>query len=198
MKQSVGAKPLTFPASIWVIGIYDMNGKPNAMTVAWAEIYCSNPPCISISLRKATYSYACIVENRAFTVSIPSEEYLRQADYFGIASRRDGYKFEAACLMPVRSELVPAPYVGEFPVVIECKLLHTLEIGLHTLFIGEIRDIEVDESVFDEKGNSDIEIIRPVIYNPGNRDYYGIGCKLGKAFSIGKERRIKNKEDIWR
>ncbi|WP_349682360.1 hypothetical protein [Methanosarcina sp. UBA289] len=27
------------------------------MTIAWAGTYCSNPPCISISLRKATYSY---------------------------------------------------------------------------------------------------------------------------------------------
>lgn len=112
MKQSVGAKPLTFPALTWVIGTYDMNGKPNAMTVAWAGIYCSNPPCISISLRKTTYNYACIMENRAFTISIPSEEYLRQADYLGIASRRDEYKFEAACLTPVTSELVPAPILG--------------------------------------------------------------------------------------
>lgn len=127
------------------------------------------------------------MENRAFTVSIPSEEYLRQADYIGIASGRDGYKFEAACLIPVRSELVPAPYVGEFPVVIGCKLLHTFEIGLHTLFVGEILDIKADESVLDEKGNPDIKKIRPIIYNPGNRDYYDMRCKLGIAFSIGKE-----------
>jgi flavin reductase (DIM6/NTAB) family NADH-FMN oxidoreductase RutF len=187
MKQSIGAKPLAFPTPTWVVGTYDMNGKPNAMTVAWGGICCSNPPCISVSLRKATYSYAGIMENRAFTVSIPSEDYVKQADHFGIASGRDEDKFEAACLTPVRSELVPAPYVGEFPVVLECKLLHTLEIGLHSLFVGEILDIKADESVLDEKGNPDIEKIRPVIYSPGNRSYYGVGCNLGKAFSIGKE-----------
>ncbi|WP_243685449.1 flavin reductase [Methanosarcina barkeri] len=77
--------------------------------------------------------------------------------------------------------------MGEFPVVLECKLLHNFEIGLHTIFVGEILDIKADESVLDEKGNPDIEKIKPVIYNPGSRDYYGIGCKLGKAFSIGKE-----------
>lgn len=187
MKQSIGAKPLTFPTPTWVVGTYDMNGKPNAMTVAWGGICCSNPPCVSVSLRKATYTYACIMENKAFTVSIPSEDYVKQADYFGIASGRDEDKFEAACLTPVRSELVPAPYVGEFPFVLECKLLHTLEIGLHTLFVGEILDIKADESVLDEKGNPEIEKIRPVIYSPGNRSYYGVGCNLGKAFSIGKE-----------
>jgi flavin reductase (DIM6/NTAB) family NADH-FMN oxidoreductase RutF len=157
------------------------------MTVAWGGICCSNPPCITVSLRKATYSYAGIMENKAFTVSIPSEDYVKQADYFGIASGRDENKFEATCLSPVRSELVPAPYVGEFPVVLECKLLHSLEVGLHTMFVGEIVDIKAEESVLDENGNPDIEKVRPVIYGTGNRSYYSIGCNLGKAFSIGKE-----------
>lgn len=187
MKQSIGAKTLAFPTPTWVVGTYDMNGKPNAMTVAWAGICCSNPPCVSVSLRKATYSYAGIVENKAFTISIPSEDYAKETDYFGIASGRDEDKFEAACLTPVRSELVSAPYVGEFPVVLECKLLHSLEVGLHTMFVGEIMDIKAEESVLDENGNPDIEKIRPVAYSPGNRSYYGIGKSLGKAFSIGKE-----------
>ena len=191
MKQSIGAKTLAFPTPTWVVGTYDMNGKPNAMTVAWGGICCSNPPCINVSLRKATYSYAGIVENKAFTVSIPSEDYIKEADYFGIASGRDENKFESTCLTPVRSEVVSAPYVGEFPFVIECKLLHTLEIGLHTLFIGEVIDIKAEESVIDDNGNPDIEKVRPVIYGTGNRSYYSIGCNLGKAFSIGKE--AKNK-----
>jgi len=187
MKQSIGAKTLAFPTPAWVVGTYDMNGKPNAMTVAWAGICCSTPPCISVSLRKATYSYAGIMENKAFTVNIPSEDYVKEADYFGISSGRDEDKFETACLTPVRSELVSAPYIREFPVVIECKLLHSFEIGLHTMFVGEIMDIKAEESVLDENGNPDIEKIRPVVYGTGNRSYYGIGCNLGKAFSIGKK-----------
>ena len=113
MKQSIGAKTIAFPTPTWVVGTYDMNGKPNVMTAAWGGICCSNPPCISVSLRKATYSYAGIVENKAFTVSIPSEDYVKEADYFGIASGRDENKFESTSLTPVRSELVPAPYMGE-------------------------------------------------------------------------------------
>lgn len=186
MKQSIGAKPLAFPTPTWVVGTYDMNGKPNAMTVAWGGICCSNPPCITVSLRKATYSYAGIMENKAFTVSIPSENHIKAADYFGITSGKDEDKFQATCLTPVRSELVPAPYVGEFPVVLECKLLNSLEVGLHTMFVGEIIDIKVEESVLDD-GNPDIEKIKPVVYGTGNRNYYSIGHNLGKAFSIGKD-----------
>jgi flavin reductase (DIM6/NTAB) family NADH-FMN oxidoreductase RutF len=41
-------------------------------------ICCSTLPHINISLRKATYSYAGIMENKAFTVSIPSEDFVKK------------------------------------------------------------------------------------------------------------------------
>ncbi len=186
MKKSIGAKTLACPAPAWVVGTYDRNGKPNAMTAAWGGICCSSPPCISVSLRKATYSYAGILENEAFTVNIPSEDYVMETDYFGIASGRDENKFEATGLTPVRSGLVSAPCIEEFPLVLECKLLHSFEIGLHTMFVGEILDIKAEESVLDEKELPDIGKVRPLVYGTGDRTYYGVGKALGKAFSIGK------------
>jgi flavin reductase (DIM6/NTAB) family NADH-FMN oxidoreductase RutF len=67
MKKSFGAKTMIFPTPVWVICTYDANGKPNAMTAAWAGVACSQPPAISVSLRKATYSYQCILDRKAFT-----------------------------------------------------------------------------------------------------------------------------------
>ncbi len=90
-------------------------------------------------------------------------------------------------LTPVRSELVDAPYIKEFPVVIECKVIHTLEIGLHTQFIGEIIDIKAEESVLGEDGKLDILKVRPFIFDTGQSAYYGIGRHIGKAFSMGKK-----------
>ena len=49
-----------------------------------------------------------------------------------MVSGKDVDKFAAAGLTPVKSELVDAPYVGEFPFVLECELRQTIEIGLHT------------------------------------------------------------------
>lgn len=186
MKKSIGAKTLACPAPAWVVGTYDGNGKPNGMTAAWAGICCSNPPCVSVSLRKATYSYSGILENEAFTVNIPSEDYVTETDYFGIASGRDENKFEATGLTPVKSKLVPAPYIEEFPLILECKLMHSFEIGHHTMFVGEILDIKAEESALDENGNPDILKVRPLVYGTGDRTYYGVGKSLGKAFSIGK------------
>ncbi|MBT4815544.1 MAG: flavin reductase family protein, partial [Lentisphaerae bacterium] len=68
-----------------------------------------------------------------------------------------------------------------------CRLLHTIEIGLHTQFIGEILDVKVDESALDEKGSPDIEKLRPMVYATGSRTYHGIGAFIGGAFAIGKD-----------
>ncbi|OGL47356.1 MAG: flavoredoxin [Candidatus Schekmanbacteria bacterium RBG_13_48_7] len=187
MKKSLGAKTVVYPTPTFIVGTYDKSGNPNVMAVAWGGICCSKPPCVSISLRKATYSYGNIVEQKCFTVCIPSEKYVKEADYFGMVSGKNENKFETTGLTPVKSDLVNAPYVKEFPFALECKLIHTHEIGLHTQFIGEILDIKADESVLDQNGRIDIEKVKPILYAPDVRSYYGIGKNLGIAFSLGKE-----------
>jgi flavin reductase (DIM6/NTAB) family NADH-FMN oxidoreductase RutF len=187
MKKSFGAKTLIFPAPVWCVGSYDTNGNPNVMTIAWGGICCSIPPCVTISLRKATYTYGNIIERQAYTLSVPSAQYVQEADYFGIASGRDVNKFKETGLTPVKSELVDAPYIIEFPMILECKVIHQYEIGLHTHFVGEILDVKIDESVLDDEGKPDIEKIRPIVYSPEVRRYHGIGAFIGKAFEIGKK-----------
>ncbi len=187
MKRSLGAKTLLYPTPVCVVGTYDRAGKPNVMTAAWAGICCSSPPCIAVSLRKATYTYGNIMERKAFTISLPSEEYVKQADYFGMVSGRDEDKLSKARLTAVKGDQVDAPFVKEFPLALECKLLHTVEIGLHTEFIGEILDVKADEECLGPDGLPDIEKIRPILFSPDGRKYHGAGRLLGNAFSVGRE-----------
>jgi len=186
MKKSLGAKTLLFPTPVLMVGTYDRAGKPNLMNAAWGGICCSQPPCVAVSLRKATYSHAAIVERKAFTVGIACETRMVEADYVGITSGRDVDKFASTGLTPVRSDLVDAPYAAEFPVVLECRLLHTVEIGLHTQFIGEIVDVKADADVLADDGLPDICQIRPLIYDTAHKGYHAVGPLLGKAFSVGK------------
>lgn len=186
MKKSLGAKTLLFPTPVLMVGTYDQEGKPNLMNAAWGGICCSQPPCVAVSLRKATYSYNSIVERNAFTVGIACESRMNEADYCGIASGRNADKFAVAGLTAVKSDLVDAPFAAEFPVVLECRLLQTVEIGLHTQFIGEIMDVKGDDSMFGEDGNLDIMKIKPLIYDTAGKGYHPVGSCLGKAFSVGK------------
>jgi len=186
MKQSRGAKSIVFPTPVFVVGTYDDEGKPNMMTAAWGGICSSRPPSVAVSLRAATYSHGNIKARKAFTISIPSETYVVEADYAGIASGRDVDKFAVTGLTPVRSELVDAPYVAEFPMVLECKLTRLVEVGLHTMFVGEVLDVKAEETVFDENGHLDITKVQPLLWAPDGRGYYGVGELLGEAFQIGR------------
>jgi len=184
-RTSLGAKTIHFPTPACVVGTYDADGKPNVMTAAWSGICCSRPPCVYVSLREATFTHSAIKARQAYTISIPSAAHIEAVDYFGIASGRDQDKLDRAGLTAVRSDVVDAPYVAEFPVAIECRLYKTVELGLHTQFVGEILDVKGAPEVLTD-GRLDIEKIKPPIYDPAKNRYYGVGEYLAKAFRVGK------------
>ena len=185
MKTSLGAKTLASPTPTWVVCAYDAVGKANGATIAWGGICCSKPVCMAISLRSATYTHGCIMAAKAYTICIPRQDQAGVADYFGIASGRDTDKFAVSGLTPVKSELVNAPYIKEFPLVVECAVTHVNELGLHTQFVGEVKDVKADPDILDSDNKIDLVKLGTVIFAPSTRQYYGLGPALGAAFSIG-------------
>lgn len=186
-KTSLGARTIAYILPTWVIGSYDASGRPNLMTASWCGICCSKPPCVCVSLRAATYSHASIQARQAFTVNVPDEGLLKAADWIGMVSGRDNDKFQALGLTAVKSELVDAPYAAQFPMVLECKVLHVHELGMHTQFVGEIMDVKVDAAALGPDGKTRAELLKPVVFAPDSRRYFGIGADLGPAFSMGRD-----------
>ncbi|MFC1525648.1 flavin reductase family protein [Candidatus Latescibacterota bacterium] len=183
MKKSLGAGTQPMPAPVWIICSYDEAGKANGMTASWAGICNSSPPCIYASIRKSRYTYDNIMARKAFTACVPAASHAKEADYLGIASGRDEDKFARAGLTAVASELVDAPTIEEFPVAIECTVHQTLDLGSHTVFIGEVKDVKVEEAGLTD-GQPDAEKLDIFVWMDG---YRGLGRPLGKAFSIGKD-----------
>ncbi|MBU0595407.1 flavin reductase family protein [Candidatus Bipolaricaulota bacterium] len=186
MKQSLGPRTLIMPAPVWVVGTYDADGKPNIMTAAWAGICCSKPPAVYVALREATYTYRAIMERKAFTVSLPSSAQATIADFAGMATGRKIDKFAAAGLTAAKSESVDAPLVEEFALNLECRLIESVKVGLHTLFIGEIVDVQCEEDCLNDEGRPSIEKLRPLIFGVTKPEYYAVGDLIGPAFEIGK------------
>lgn len=186
-KKSLGPGTLAYPTPVWVIGSYDSDNRPNVMTAAWAGICCGKPPCVTVSLQKPRYTYRNLLERQAYTVNIATEQFARQTDYFGIVSGKTTNKLADCGLTAVKSEKVDAPYIDEFPLVLECRVVQTVELGIHTQFVGEIVDVKADDSILGTGGMPDIEKLRPLIFGPQIRTYHGIGSFVGRAFSIGKE-----------
>jgi flavin reductase (DIM6/NTAB) family NADH-FMN oxidoreductase RutF len=195
MKKSLGAKTLGFPAPVFMVGSYNEEGKPNVMNAAAGGICCLTPPCIYVSLREATCTYHNIMKRKAFTISIPSDKYVKEADYFGLATGKKVDKFEVSRLTPEKSELVDAPYILEFPVIMECQLKETVVLGSHTMFVGEVVDLKADEEVLStinvkkdqELTKVNIENVSPLIYDLSIRGYYKLGEKVGEGFNEGLE-----------
>ncbi len=187
MKKSLGARTLAWPNPVYLVGTYDHENKPNIMNAAWGGICSSEPPCLGVSVRPARHTYDAIMRRRAFTVSVPSVDLVKQADFFGIASGANLNKFEAAGLTPAPGELVAAPYVKECPLVLELELVHAIRLGSHIQFIGEIKDVKIDPNCLDEHGNPDIGLAAPILFDPALRNYHSVGPVLGKAYSLGKD-----------
>lgn len=74
----------------------------------------------------------------------------------------------------------------EFPLVVECKLAHVFELGLHTQFVGEVVDVKAEEGVVNSGGLLDISKVKPLAFTPDTQEYYSIGKFVGRAFSIGR------------
>ncbi len=128
------------------------------LSLSYTGICCSSPPCVAVSLRKATYTYGSLLAKKAFSLNIPSENFIKEADYFGLASGKKENKFAHTGLTAVKSDLVDAPYIKEFPINLECKIINILEIG-----------------------------IKPLIFAPESRSYHVVGKQIAQAFTIGND-----------
>jgi flavin reductase (DIM6/NTAB) family NADH-FMN oxidoreductase RutF len=184
MKKSYGPKTLAFPLPAWLVGTYDENGEPNVMTAAWAGILASDPPAVGVSIRPSRATFDGIALHKAFTVSCPSAALAVETDFAGIVSGRHHDKFGEAGLTAAKAALVNAPYVEECPVILECRLSKTLELGSHVLFVGQILDVKAEEGL-ETDGDLDLAKIDPLVF--AHSGYYRVGERLEKPFSAGKK-----------
>lgn len=127
---------------------------------------------MAISLQKHRVTYNNIVKNKVFSINIPSQQQIIEADYVGIISGKGEDKFATTGVTASPSQVVNAPYVQEFPLILECRLLQIVEIGIHSQFIGE-------------NGLPLLAKVNPPIFSPSEGAYYEVGEYVGKSHSIG-------------
>ena len=160
----------------------------NLITVAWCGTVASDPPQLSISVRKERYSFAPISEMGEFTVNLPDKSMVAALDNCGVVSGRDADKFALHQLTAVPGSKVAAPIVAESPLSLECKVVHTLDLGSHTMFVGEIVAVQVSSELIDADGKFDVERAGLIAYAHGH--YFEVGrCLGGFGFSVRKKGR---------
>ncbi len=183
---SIGPRPFAGLAPVFWVGTYDLNNKANIMTAAMGGLCCLHPPCICISVGKSSWTHSAITQRGAFTVSIPGRDLVGELDFCGLVSGKDEDKFSSLGLTAGVGEHVDAPYVEECPVVIELLLRHSLPLGSHTQFIGEIMDVKVIPECLTSDFIPGPDALDSFCFYPISGEYYSIGSFLARALSVGK------------
>lgn len=127
MKRNIGAKLAIYPTPVYLAATYDRDGKANVMTVGWGGVCNSIPPCVCISVRPATHTYHALMERKAFTLNLATEDFTKEAAYCGRFSGKNVDKFKELGLTPIRSNVVDAPYIQEFPINLACKSFKSMK-----------------------------------------------------------------------
>ncbi len=182
-------KPATIlnPVPVVMVSCSDNEGKPNIITLAWAGTINSDPPMVSISVRKERYSHKLIKDKGQFVINLVSKKLLFATDYCGVKSGRNIDKFKEMKLTPDKASKVDAPIIKESPINIECRVKDIVELGSHDMFLAEIVAVNVDDDLLNSNGKLAIEKADLVCFSHG--EYFGLDKSLGFfGYSVAKKK----------
>jgi flavin reductase (DIM6/NTAB) family NADH-FMN oxidoreductase RutF len=159
----------------------------NILTIAWGGVLAGGPPTIGIAVGKSHYSTPFLHKEGNFTINIPNSQQDVVADYCGIVSGINNPNKASTCgFTLVPSTKIPSPLITECPINFECKTYQELDFKGTILFMGEVVETHISESVLDEQGRIVTEKLDPLIFLP-NGEYRKIGSFVSKAFSVGRK-----------
>ena len=162
---------MLYPLPAVLVTVADKQGKSNIFTVAWAVTVCTNPPMVSISVRKERFSHAMLLETGEFVINLTTEKLVYATDYCGVKSGRDVEKCKELGLHLLPGKEVKVPRLAESPVNIECRVTEVKELGSHDMF---------------EKNSFHLDQADPIVYSHGT--YYAMGKELGRfGYSVRKK-----------
>lgn len=167
-----------------MIATYGEGDKVDVMNMAWDGICAENMVALNIDENHETTKN--IKERNTFTLSIADVDHIEAADFFGIASGNTmPDKFEWSGLHAVKSDEVDAPIVEKFPVTLECKVVELQQDKHGFRVLGEIVNVLANEKVLDANGKINPLKLNAFIFDQFQHCHYGIGEKVGQAWSSG-------------
>ncbi|MEM1579173.1 MAG: flavin reductase family protein [Archaeoglobaceae archaeon] len=112
--------------------------RPNVMTADWVVPLSFEPPLLGVSIGHKRYTNKLLKESKEFVVGVPTMEMLKDVWIAGTCSGAKEDKISKLRLTLVQSKKVKVPSIKECQANLECRVVNEVEVGDHTLFIGEI------------------------------------------------------------
>jgi len=182
-KKKLGQKTLLYPMPVVIVGA-NVEGKANFNTIAYCGVAQSQPPMLSISMDKKRHTRKGILENKTFSVNIPSESMTKVTDFIGITS---GALIDKSKLFEIfYGCLKTAPMIEECPINIECSVVTILDFGgKNDLIVGKIEETYSDERCL-SNDIPDIKKVNPIVFTRFDHKYWRVGEYIGQAYKIGE------------
>ena len=114
----------------------------NGMTASWITQLSMEPVLIGVGIDKDAVTHRLIAEGKAFTVNLWDAGDTRVFVKFSKPATDDGSTLNGR---PVRAATTGAPVFEEAVAWMDCELRHQLDLGTHTLFIGEVVDAAIQQ-----------------------------------------------------
>lgn len=186
MMKNFGVKPYLFPMPTYMIGTYNEDDTVDVMMMAWGGICAED--MVALNLEEDHKTVANLKARKAFTLSVPGADTIRESDFFGIASsNKMADKFARSGLHAVKSERVDAPVVTEYPLTLECEVVEMQDQPYGLRVLGRIVNVLADEKVLDEAGRIDAGKLQAFAFDQMRNGYYAIGEKIGQAWNSGAD-----------
>ncbi|HEV8295928.1 MAG TPA: flavin reductase family protein [Acidimicrobiales bacterium] len=113
----------------------------NAMTTSWITQLSMEPVLIGVGVDNTAVTHRLITEGRSFTVNLWDASDTRVFVKFSKPATDDGATLNGR---PVHAATTGAPVFDEAVAWMDCEVRHTLDLGTHTLFVGEVVDAAVN------------------------------------------------------
>ena len=170
------------PEPVLVLGTWNEDGTPNAMTAAWGIQSSFARVHVFLSKHLTTENLA---RCRAFTLAYATPATMAAADYVGIVSGAAvPDKVARAELGAEKSPRVDAPLFAAFPVSLECEVERLELDGEGFELVGHVKGVVADPSVLTD-GQVDFGLLRPILFDGPGGAYRAYGEKIGNAFREG-------------
>ena len=123
------------------------DGERNAMTTSWITQLSMEPVLIGVGVDKSAVTHRLITAGRTFTVNLWDCENTRPFVKFSKPAVDDGDTLNGWTVHPAT---IGALVFDDAIAWMDCQVRHTLDLGTHTLFVGEL----VDGGIGDDEARS--------------------------------------------
>src|SRR5258706_16480875 len=123
------------PYGLYVLTAANKDGKVAAGTVYWVTQVSFEPPLVVVGVKTDSHAHPLIKETNAFALNVLGKGQQALAFTFFKPATRQGSTISGE---PVRPGVTGAPILTNAPAFVECRLVSTVEMGDHSVFVGEV------------------------------------------------------------